>query len=449
MINADNIFSVSQLNQHVSQLLSQQVGTIWLEAEIGQLTRAASGHWYLTLKDASSQVRCAMFRMRNRQLSWQPNVGDAVLVKAQVGLYAPRGEYQLVIDAMQPAGVGRLQQAFEQLKHNLQQRGWFDHGRKRALPDTIRRVGVVTSATGAAVHDVLTVMARRDASVEVVIYPTAVQGEGAAEQIAVQIALANRRDEVDVLIVGRGGGSLEDLWCFNTEVVAAAVLNSRLPVISAVGHEVDISIADLVADVRAATPSAAAEIVTTDAQHRLQAFNNMVSRLNHAWHHQTQRHHLALSQLSQRLERHHPHLKIQQMSQRSDELHFRLQQAMANRLGQQQRNHDRLQQRLAEQRPSARLARQQARLQSLQQRLSSAVQQRLAHSEAKLAVQAGKLNIVSPLATLSRGYSITRGDKQQVIRSVEQVEPGDKLITLLEDGQVESVVKLASSNRSD
>ncbi|MBW8190858.1 exodeoxyribonuclease VII large subunit [Neiella marina] len=438
MINADNIFNVSQLNQHVSQLLSQQIGTIWLEAEIGQLTRAASGHWYLTLKDSSSQVRCAMFRMRNRQLSWQPNVGDAVLVKAQVGLYAPRGEYQLVIDAMQPAGVGRLQQAFEQLKNNLQQRGWFDHERKRPLPETIRRVGVVTSSSGAAVHDILTVMARRDASVDVVIYPSAVQGEGAAEQIAVQIALANRRREVDVLIVGRGGGSLEDLWCFNTEVVAAAMLNSRLPVISAVGHEVDVSIADLVADMRAATPSAAAEVVTRDAQHRVQAFNNMVSRLNHAWQHQAQRHQLQLSQLNQRLERHHPHLQIQQHSQRSDEMYFRLKQAMARSLSLKERQHERLQQRLSEQRPSMMLARHQSRLDGLQQRLTGAIKQQLQQRESRLALQAGKLDIVSPLATLSRGYSITRTPEQQVIRSIAQVEVGQTVVTLLEDGQLES-----------
>ncbi|WP_229744608.1 exodeoxyribonuclease VII large subunit [Neiella marina] len=431
---------MSQLNQHVSQLLSQQIGTIWLEAEIGQLTRAASGHWYLTLKDPSSQVRCAMFRMRNRQLSWQPNVGDAVLVKAQVGLYAPRGEYQLVIDAMQPAGIGRLQQAFEQMKRALQQRGWFDHERKQTLPESIRKVGVVTSASGAAVHDILTVMARRDASVEIVIYPTAVQGEGAAEQIAVQIALANRRNEVDVLVVGRGGGSLEDLWCFNTEVVAAAIINSRLPIISAVGHEVDVSIADLVADLRAATPSAAAELVTSDAEHRLQAFNNMINRLNHAWRHQQQIHRLALSQLSQRLERQHPRLRIQQQSQRADELHFQLQQAMQKRLEHSKSRQLNGHHRLSAQRPSLILDRKRNQLDSLNKRLSSALSQRLQQQQNRLAVLAAKLNVVSPLATLSRGYSISRNEKQQVIRSIQQVSQGQKLITLLEDGQIESTV---------
>ncbi|MBD1390810.1 exodeoxyribonuclease VII large subunit [Neiella sp. HB171785] len=440
MISADNIFSVSQLNQHVSQLLSQQVGTIWLEAEIGQLTRAASGHWYLTLKDASSQVRCAMFRTRNRQLSWQPNVGDAVLVKAQVGLYAPRGEYQLVIDAMQPAGIGRLQQAFEQMKRTLHQRGWFDHERKRALPQSIRKVGVVTSSSGAAIHDILTVMARRDASVEVVIYPTAVQGEGAAEQIAVQIAMANRRNEVDLLIIGRGGGSLEDLWCFNTEVVAAAIVNSRLPVISAVGHEVDVSIADLVADLRAATPSAAAELVTSDAEHRLQAFNNMVSRLNHGWRQQQQTRQLVLSQLAQRLERQHPSLQIQQHNQRADELHFRLQRAIQKRLEQGKNKQLTMQHRLSEQRPSLTLSRKRSELQNFDQRLATTISRTLQQQQNKLAVMAAKLDIVSPLATLSRGYSISRNEQQQVIRSVSQVTQGQKLITLVEDGQIESEV---------
>lgn len=434
------ILSVSQLNQQVSRLLGTQLGVVWLEAEIGQLTRAASGHWYLTLKDPSAQVRCAMFKQRNRQLSWSPKVGDQVLVKAQVGLYEPRGEYQLILEAMQPAGLGRLQQAFEQLKRELEAKGWFSQTLKKSLPEAIQRVGLVTSATGAAIHDIITVMKRRDASVELVIYPTQVQGTGSAEQIANQIQLANARAEVDLLIVGRGGGSLEDLWSFNTQVVAEAIYHSQLPVISAVGHEVDVTIADWVADVRAATPSAAAELVTSGSSERKEKCQAFEQRLRHAWQliaHTTQ---LQLARLEQRLTQQAPQQKLQQKMQLADELSYRLHQAMQNRLHSQQQSLHAQEQKLASLNPALQIAAQQQKLSQIEHRLQDAVAAKLYQAEQQFAVHVAKLNVVSPLATLSRGYSISQTQQNQVIRSVNDVSEGDEVMTLVEDGHFSATV---------
>lgn len=434
------ILSVSQLNQKVASLLAYEVGTVWLEAEIGQLTKAASGHWYLTLKDPSAQVRCAMFRQRNRQVSWTPQVGDAVLVKAQVGLYEPRGEYQLVLEAMQPAGLGRLQQAFEQLKKELDGKGWFAQAHKKPLPKTIQRVGLVTSATGAAVHDIISVMQRRDASVELVIYPCQVQGEGAAEQIAQQIKLANLRDEVDLLIVGRGGGSLEDLWSFNTLPVAQAIYESELLVISAVGHDVDVTIADWVADVRAPTPSAAAELVTSGSNERLQTVQVLSNRLHHCWQHQLQNYRLKLSQLEQRLALQSPQYKLQQKMQQADELSYRLSQAIANQLKRANHQSHQFEQALATFNPALMLANQQQKLAHLNSRLQQAMTETLHQAEQAFAVNMAKLDLVSPLATLSRGYSICQKEDESVVRSVTNIEVGETVFNLVSDGQFSATI---------
>ncbi|MCM2680131.1 exodeoxyribonuclease VII large subunit [Echinimonas agarilytica] len=440
MINSDSIYSVSQLNRRVNSILSHDLGAVWIEAEIGQLTKAASGHWYLTLKDPSAQVRCAMFKGRNRMMSWSPKVGDAVLVKAQVGLYEPRGEYQLVIDAMQPAGLGKLQQAFEQLKRELAARGWFAHDTKQPLPERIETVGLVTSSTGAAIHDIISVMERRDPNVSLVIYPTPVQGDAASEQIATQIRMANQRREVDVIIVGRGGGSLEDLWCFNTEIVAQSIMNSEIPVISAVGHEVDVSISDWVADVRAPTPSAAAELVTQEASQRLQRLAHITQKMTHCWQHQRQSQWLKLERLQQQLMQHHPSRRLQQQMQLADEMTHRLHGSLNQYLSRSQRHFHQLQQRLSQQSPALRVAHEQASAHELSARLVSGMQQLLADKQNQHGLGVAKLDIVSPLATLSRGYSITRTPKDDVIRSVAHIEQGQPLVTLVEDGEVHSTV---------
>ena len=258
------------------------MGQIWLSAEISNLSQPASGHWYFTLKDDRAQVRCAMFRNSNRRVTFRPQNGQQVLVRASITLYEPRGDYQLIAESMQPAGDGLLQQQFEQLKQRLSAEGLFDQQFKQPLPAPAKRVGVITSASGAALHDILQVLQRRDPSLPIVIYPTSVQGAEAPMQIVRAIETANRRDECDVLIVGRGGGSLEDLWSFNDERVARAIFASRIPIVSAVGHETDVTIADFVADLRAPTPSAAAELVSRNQLELLRQLQSQQQRLEMA-----------------------------------------------------------------------------------------------------------------------------------------------------------------------
>lgn len=277
-----SIFTVSRLNQTVRQLLEMEMGQIWLSAEISNLSQPASGHWYFTLKDDRAQVRCAMFRNSNRRVTFRPQNGQQVLVRASITLYEPRGDYQLIAESMQPAGDGLLQQQFEQLKQRLSAEGLFDQQFKQPLPAPAKRVGVITSASGAALHDILQVLQRRDPSLPIVIYPTSVQGAEAPMQIVRAIETANRRDECDVLIVGRGGGSLEDLWSFNDERVARAIFASRIPIVSAVGHETDVTIADFVADLRAPTPSAAAELVSRNQLELLRQLQSQQQRLEMA-----------------------------------------------------------------------------------------------------------------------------------------------------------------------
>src|SRR5471032_2468606 len=251
------IFTVSRLNQTVRQLLENEMGQVWLSGEISNFSQPSSGHWYFTLKDDRAQVKCAMFRNTNRRTTFRPQNGQQVLVRATITLYEPRGDYQLIAESMQEAGDGLLQQKFDLLKQQLAAEGLFDAQFKQPLPSPAKCVGVITSSSGAALHDVLNVLKRRDPSLPVIIYPTAVQGVDAPMQIVRAIQLANAREEVDILIVGRGGGSLEDLWSFNDERVARAIFASRIPIVSAVGHETDVTIADFVADLRAPTPSAA------------------------------------------------------------------------------------------------------------------------------------------------------------------------------------------------
>ncbi|BAJ01353.1 exodeoxyribonuclease VII large subunit [Shewanella violacea] len=264
----NNVYTVSRLNGEVRQLLEGELGKIWLNAEISNFAAPGSGHWYLTLKDNQAQVRCAMFKGRNRSVTFKPINGQQVLVKGSISVYEPRGDYQLIIESMLPAGDGLLAQQYEALKMKLAAEGLFAADTKRPIPSNIQKIGVITSATGAALKDVLHVLARRDPSIEVVIYPTQVQGEPAVQQICNAIAMANARQEVDVLLLTRGGGSLEDLWCFNSEELAHEIYNSALPIISAVGHEIDTTISDYVADMRAPTPSAGAELLSKDAENK-------------------------------------------------------------------------------------------------------------------------------------------------------------------------------------
>ncbi|MFM5028374.1 exodeoxyribonuclease VII large subunit [Aeromonas rivipollensis] len=430
------IFTVTRLNSAVRMILEQDLGLVWLTGELSNLAMPSSGHWYFSLKDISAQVRCAMFKGNNRRVPFRPQDGMQVLVQARVSLYEPRGDYQLIIESMQPAGDGMLALRFEELKRRLGAEGLFDEGRKRPLPREPRAVGLVTSATGAALHDMLTVLERRAPDLPVFIYPTQVQGSAAISQIVAAITLANRRAEVDVLIVGRGGGSLEDLWCFNEEVVARAIAGSAIPVVSAVGHEVDVTISDFAADLRAPTPSAAAELVAPDRSARAQRLLHLKQRLLQAIsRRQTAASH-GFALLQKRLDHQDPKRRLEQQSQRLDELSGRLQQLLNLRLHQGERRLANLELRLQARSPSTLLAAGKRRHQLAEERLHTLMSKRQDLAAHRLAMLSARLDGVSPLATLGRGYSITRTPSGEVISRAAQVSPGQQLVTMLAEGEL-------------
>ena len=434
--NKQQIFTVTRLNSTVRMILEQDLGLVWLTGELSNLAMPSSGHWYFSLKDMSAQVRCAMFKGNNRRVPFRPQDGMQVLVQARVSLYEPRGDYQLIIESMQPAGDGMLALRFEELKRRLGAEGLFDEGRKRPLPREPRAVGLVTSATGAALYDMLTVLGRRAPDLPVFIYPTQVQGSAATAQIVAAIALANRRAEVDVLIVGRGGGSLEDLWCFNEEAVARAIVHSTIPVVSAVGHEVDVTISDFAADLRAPTPSAAAELVAPDSSARAQRLVHLHQRLTQAMNrHQTAaRHGFVL--LQKRLEHQDPKRRLEQQSQRLDELDRRLQQLLASRLHLGERRLANLELRLQAQSPEKHLAAGKRRHQLAEERLHALIARRRDLARHRLAMLSARLDGVSPLATLGRGYAIVRTPSGEVISRAGQVSAGQPLVTTLAEGHL-------------
>nr|WP_279289889.1 exodeoxyribonuclease VII large subunit [Vibrio parahaemolyticus] len=435
-----NIFTVSRLNAEVRLLLENEMGIVWLVGEISNFSAPVSGHWYLTLKDSRAQVKCAMFRGNNRRVTFKPANGNQVLVKARLSLYEPRGDYQLIIESMQPEGDGRLQQEFEELKMKLAAEGLFAQTNKLPLPEHPKRVGVITSKTGAALYDILDVLKRRDPSLPVVIYPTMVQGDDAAIQIAQAIGRANSRNECDVLIVGRGGGSLEDLWCFNNEILARTIAASQIPIISAVGHEVDMTIADFVADVRAPTPSAAAELVSRDNSHKDQALVTRQHKLASAMRYYLAQQKQQSAQLMHRLERQHPSYQLQRQSQQLDELDIRLRRAMQRFIDTRQQAVERKHHRLQLNSPVKHLAQQKSRLERVEHKLLDAMDRKLLTMRHQLSIAAEKLDTVSPLATLKRGYSITQTEQGKVVTSADDVKTGDLLVTRLANGEIHSTV---------
>ncbi|HGS4806157.1 TPA: exodeoxyribonuclease VII large subunit [Vibrio parahaemolyticus] len=435
-----NIFTVSRLNAEVRLLLENEMGIVWLVGEISNFSAPVSGHWYLTLKDSRAQVKCAMFRGNNRRVTFKPANGNQVLVKARLSLYEPRGDYQLIIESMQPEGDGRLQQEFEELKMKLAAEGLFAQTNKLPLPEHPKRVGVITSKTGAALYDILDVLKRRDPSLPVVIYPTMVQGDDAAIQIAQTIGRANSRNECDVLIVGRGGGSLEDLWCFNNEILARTIAASQIPIISAVGHEVDMTIADFVADVRAPTPSAAAELVSRDNSHKDQSLVAKQHKLASAMRYYLAQQKQQSSQLLHRLERQHPSYQLQRQSQQLDELDMRLRRAIQRFIDTRQQAVERKHHRLQLNSPVKHLAQQKSRLERVEHKLLDAMDRKLLTMRHQLAIAAEKLDTVSPLATLKRGYSITQTEQGKVVTSADDVKTGDLLVTRLANGEIHSTV---------
>lgn len=437
---ADNIYSVSQLNQSVRLMLENQLGAVWLTGEISNFSQPVSGHWYLSLKDENAQVRCAMFRMKNLRVSFRPTNGMQVLVRANVSLYEPRGDYQLIIESMHLAGEGLLMQQFEALKLKLAAEGLFAQHLKKNLPHFSKAVGIITSKTGAALQDILHILQRRDPSLKIIIYPTAVQGKDAATDIVQMIELANQRQEVDVLIVGRGGGSLEDLWCFNEEMVARAIFHSHLPVISAVGHETDVTIADFVADVRAPTPSAAAELVSRNQTELLQQLQYRRQRLEIALDRLFAEKQQKLRHLSLRLHNQHPQAQLRIQQQLITQLSHRLQQSLHHRWQKKAENLTALSMRLYKNPLPLRLQQYEQQLTQLKVRLNSHMNLTLSLQQKQLAHLCGKLDSLSPLKVLARGYSITQNQQNLTIRSLKDVNVGEHIKTRLTDGNIISQV---------
>ena len=483
--STSNIFTVTQLNYSVRHLLEVELGQVWLTGEISNFSQPVSGHWYLTLKDENAQVRCAMFKMKNLRVNFRPQNGMQVLVRASVSLYEPRGDYQLIIESMQMAGDGLLQQQFEGLKMKLAAQGLFAQEHKKPIPKFVKRVGIITSPSGAALQDILHILNRRDPSLQIVIYPTLVQGKEATQDIIDTIRLANQRKECDVLIVGRGGGSLEDLWCFNEEMVAYAIYQSELPIISAVGHETDVTIADFVADLRAPTPSAAAELVSRDQQEivrQLQHHLNMVNlAFDRLWAEKLSRFqhinlrlnaqspakqlellHFKLTQIFDRLQgRLEQSLKLKE--QKIAQLFLRVQAKHPSRQLELQKLHLTQQEtRLCKQIEQLfntkrqkfyfvkqwldnstlphNISRQNQNLQQLSHRLTYLIEKQFTKQQQGFHALCTKLDGLSPLKILGRGYSITQNDQQHVITNTKQITKGDRITTQLVNGQILSEV---------
>jgi exodeoxyribonuclease VII large subunit len=431
--------SVSQLNRQARTLLESHFDYIWVAGEISNLARPGSGHWYFTLKDDAAQVRCAMFRNRNQRCRVAVDNGDAVRMRCRVSLYEGRGEFQLIVEHLEAAGAGNLQQAFEALKKKLQTEGLFDSAHKQALPARVSRLGVITSPSGAAIHDILTVLRRRFPGIVVALLPVAVQGTTAAAEIAAAIARANRwqkeqRYRFDALIVGRGGGSLEDLWAFNEELVARAIHASDIPVVSAVGHEVDFTISDLVADYRAATPSAAAELLSPDRLDLVQQLRALESRLGYL----TRRRLADLGRdlLMLRRQLPHPGHRLREQSQRLDDLEQRLRHAQRNQLRHHSHRLAVLGMRLLGQSPGTRVQQLQSRFQQNVTRLAIAMRTRLADARARSSHTAQLLDSLSPLRTLERGYAIVSDSAGHVLVDSADTRQGAQVTARLGRGRL-------------
>lgn len=437
-LDDQHVFSVTELNELVRDLLEEALPSLWLEGEISNLSQPASGHIYLTLKDEQAQIRAAMFRGNNRRLGFTPRNGVKVLVRGRLSLYTARGDYQLIIDHMEEAGLGALQRAFEQLKQRLQAEGLFAPERKRPLPAVPRHIAVITSPTGAAIRDILSVLARRCPLIPVTVLPVAVQGKEAPPQIIAALAQANRRPEFDVILLARGGGSLEDLWAFNDEGVARAIAASHLPVVSGVGHEVDFTIADFAADQRAPTPSAAAELLSPDQIDWQRRLGHLEQRLGNGMQRRLGALGQQLAQLRARLR--HPGQRVREWQQRVDELEQRLGRSLGHALHLRRLRLDTMTTRLLAASPARTVPALEQRRQQLVMRLNQAMQRRLASDRQRLAVLSARAESVSPLAVLARGYAIVRTEAGEVVRRADQAGPGTRLRIRLHHGELDAAV---------
>lgn len=438
-----DVYTITRLNREVKTLL-ESFPLLWIEGEISNFKSYSSGHWYFSLKDDASQVSCAMFRGKNMLSRLQPKDGMLVRVRAKVTLYEARGNYQLIIEHMEEAGEGALQRAYEALKQKLHNEGLFKTEHKKAIPEHPLCIGIITSPTGAVIHDIITTLKRRFPALPVILYPVAVQGAGSADEIVSAINKAQQRKECDVLIVGRGGGSLEDLWSFNEEKVARAIYDCEIPVISAVGHEVDITIADFVADHRAPTPTAAAELVSPDQQNLQQQLKSNLNRLSHLITSRLQQQQQQVRWLNKRLVS--PTRRLQDIAQRLDELQVRHVRAQHYLMQNQQRRLQALMARFQLCSPQQHLQQQDEKYRQLSRRLHQGIQLQLQASRRLLAHTSHNLDTVSPLATLQRGYAIvTRENGEDIIRNSKELKTGDKITTRLAKGKLVSTIDKTES----
>ena len=429
--------SVSQLNGLAKQLLEDCFAQVNVTGELSTLSRPSSGHWYFTLKDDRAQIRCAFFKGKNMRVNFNPEPGQQVIVHGKVSLYEGRGDYQLIIDSMQQAGAGALALAFEKLKQELLAAGWFDPEHKKPLPATIKHVAVVTSPTGAAIHDILSVFKRRWPAMQISVLPVLVQGNNAAGQIANAIAQANhwartKQLDFDVILVSRGGGSLEDLWPFNEHIVAAAIHDSELPVISAVGHEVDFSISDFVADIRAATPSAAAELLSPDQAELVSKLHLLKGRLAKAQQLRLRRWQEQLLSLSRRVR--DPRSQLREQSQRLDDLELRLQRQWQQSQRRRQQRLNAANQQLALLNPERQLKAKHKELSGLRDRMQHAIKLRLQQPRIALKNMEQQLRALGPEQTLNRGYAIISDQNGAIVRDADALKSGDQLNAKLAKG---------------
>ena len=434
------VYTVSRLNREARRLIEDHLGTIWVEGEISNLARPSSGHLYWSMKDENAQLRCAMFRQHNRLLRFTPANGQQVLARGRVSLYESRGEFQLVVEYLEAAGEGLLRRRFEALKNRLAAEGLFDPQRKRVAPRLPRRIGIVTSPSGAAVRDVLSVLARRFPAVPALIYPTPVQGEGAADEIARALALAGARAECDLLILTRGGGSLEDLWAFNEEAVARAIDAAEIPIIVGVGHEIDFTIADFVADVRAPTPSGAAELAVPDQVQWRGALVGLGERLSRAARQRLSAAQRRSETVAHRLNLSHPGVQLRQASQRLDELETRLRLRYQRCVAEPHSRLTELTARLLGASPRHRIAALTERLRFDVLGLDRGVREVLRRRRNRLSLAQRALQSVSPLATLQRGYAIVKAADGTIVTDADTAPAGTRIDVRLARGELAATV---------
>ena len=435
------IYTVSEITFEIKRTLEGQFGEIWLQGEISNFKHHSSGHMYFTLKDDRAQVKAACFRNSNRYLKFRPEDGLEVLIRGRISVYEPRGDYQIIAEYMEPVGVGSLQLAFEQLKEKLRKEGLFGEERKKQLPLLPQKIGIVTSPTGAAIRDMLRILKRRNASLHVLIYPAKVQGTGAAEEIASGVGYFNTRDDIDVIIVGRGGGSIEDLWAFNEETVARAIFRSHIPVISAVGHEIDFTISDFVADLRAPTPSAAAEMVSGARDELRTTVRSLYGRLAQAIRLEIERRRSLLERLSRNRAFEVAPNKIREFQQSFDEAALRMTQAMV-RFATLARHRERmLQTRLSRVDLHQIIARKRDARYRITQSLTSEMKAVLQRERARVELAAGRMHALSPLAILERGYAICRDQQRTILKDAGSASVGDMVHVRLARGELDCRVE--------